>query len=415
MTTSPPPLGGSLDDQLTARLLHQRIIVLGQEVDDPIANRLCAQLLLLSAEDPHRDISLYINSPGGSVSAGLAIYDTMRLIPNDVSTLAMGLAASMGQFLLSAGTPGKRYALPHSRVLMHQGSAGIRGTAVDIEIQAENLEHTKNVMMRLIAEHTGQPVEKVEQDAVRDRWFTAEEAQEYGFVDAVLTDLATIAPAAGVRRVGLGVTTGVGAMSSYTIPSVIEKTLHGERAVDIYSRLLTDRIVYIGTEIDDGVANVVIAQLLHLESESRESPINLYLNSPGGSVTAMFAIYDTMQFIGSPVATTCVGQAASSAAVLLAGGTPGSRMVLPHARIVLHQPSTGGQGALPDLAIQAKEIVRLRAEMEEILARHTGQTRERLREDTGRDLVMNAEEAMAYGLVDGVLDSRKEQLVGAGR
>src|SRR4051794_25167584 len=134
--SSPPIPAGSLDDQLTARLLHQRIIVLGQEVDDGIANRLCAELLLLSAEDPQRDISLYINSPGGSVSAGLAIYDTMRLIPNDVSTLAMGLAASMEQFLLSSGTPGKRYALPHSRVLMHQGSAGIRCTAVDIEIQA---------------------------------------------------------------------------------------------------------------------------------------------------------------------------------------------------------------------------------------------------------------------------------------
>ena len=196
-------------------------------------------------------------------------------------------------------------------------------------------------------------------------------------------------------------------MSSYTIPSVVEKTLHGERAVDIYSRLLSDRIVYIGTEIDDGVANVVIAQLLHLESESPETPINLYLNSPGGSVTASLAIYDTMQFIGADVATTCVGQAASSAALLLAGGTTGRRMVLPHARVVLHQPSTGGQGALPDLALQAKEIVRLRAEMEQILARHSGQTVERLREDTGRDLVLVADEAVAYGLVDGVLGSRK--------
>ncbi len=195
-------------------------------------------------------------------------------------------------------------------------------------------------------------------------------------------------------------------MSSYTIPSVVEKTLHGERAVDIFSRLLTDRIVYIGTEIDDGVANVVIAQLLHLESENPASPINLYLNSPGGSVTASLAIYDTMQFIGSDVATTCVGQAGSSAAVLLAGGTPGRRMVLPHARVVLHQPSTGGQGALPDLAVQAKEIVRLRAEMEQILARHTGQSVERLREDTGRDLVLVAEEAVGYGLVDGVLGAR---------
>lgn len=195
MTTNAPerPLA-LLDDQLSSRLLQQRIIVLGQEVDDAVANRLCAALLLLSAEDPHRDISLYINSPGGSVTAGLAIYDTMRMIPNDVSTLGMGLAASMGQFLLSAGTPGKRYALPHARVLLHQGSAGIGGTAIDIEIQAENLEHTKNVMMGLIAEHTGQPVEKVERDALRDRWFTAAEARDYGFVDEILTDVRAVTP-----------------------------------------------------------------------------------------------------------------------------------------------------------------------------------------------------------------------------
>jgi ATP-dependent Clp protease protease subunit len=203
MTITRPELTGTLDDQLTARLMHQRIIVLGQEVDDPVAQRLCAALLLLSAEDPRRDISLYINSPGGSVSAGLAIYDTMRLIPNDVSTLALGLAASMGQFLLSAGTPGKRYALPHSRVLLHQGSAGLGGTAVDVEIQAQNLEHTKNVMMQLAAQHTGQPVEKVEQDAARDRWFTADEALEYGFVDRILTDLGEVTPGGITRPVGL--------------------------------------------------------------------------------------------------------------------------------------------------------------------------------------------------------------------
>ena len=196
-------------------------------------------------------------------------------------------------------------------------------------------------------------------------------------------------------------------MSQYTIPSVVEKTVRGERAVDIYSRLLTDRIVYVGTEIDDGVANVVIAQLLHLESESPETPINLYLNSPGGSVTAMLAIYDTMQFVRSPIGTTCVGQAASSAAVLLASGTPGSRMVLPHARVVLHQPSGGGQGTLPDLALHAKEIVRLRSEMERILSAHTGRSVEQVREDTDRDLILSAEEAVAYGVADGILDSRK--------
>jgi len=190
------------DEQLLSRLLHQRIIVLGAEVDDPIANRICAQLLLLSAEDPRADISLYINSPGGSVSAGLAIMDTMRLIPNEVSTLAMGLAASMGQFLLTAGTPGKRYALPHARVLLHQGSAGIGGTAVDIEIQAQNLEHTRDTVLGLIAAHSGQPIERIEQDSLRDRWFTAEEARAYGLVDHVVSTLDDIRPE-GRRAVGL--------------------------------------------------------------------------------------------------------------------------------------------------------------------------------------------------------------------
>src|SRR6201995_2081723 len=181
-----PWTAGSIDDQVTARLLHQRIIVLGQEVDDPIANRLCGQLLLLSAEDSRAPISLYINSPGGSVSAGLAIYDTMRLIPNDVSTLGLGLAGRMAQFLLGAGTPGKRFSLPHSQVLMHQGSAGFGGTAADIEIYAGQLERTGRTMVRLIAQHTGQPVERVEQDSLRDRWFSAEEAREYGFVDHIV-------------------------------------------------------------------------------------------------------------------------------------------------------------------------------------------------------------------------------------
>ncbi|WP_340538321.1 ClpP family protease [Nocardioides sp. GXZ039] len=196
-------------------------------------------------------------------------------------------------------------------------------------------------------------------------------------------------------------------MSSYTIPSVVERTPRGDRAVDIYSRLLTDRIVYLGTEIDDGVANVVIAQLLHLESENPDLPISLYLNSPGGSVTAVLAIYDTMQFIRSEVATTCVGQVGSSAALLLAAGQPGRRMLLPHARVVLDQPAGGGQGTLPDLAVQAKEIVRLRAEMEDALSRHTGVDVERLRLDTDRDLVLPAPAAVEYGVADGVLDSRK--------
>jgi ATP-dependent Clp protease protease subunit len=184
------------------RLLHQRIIVLGQEVDDAIANRLCAELLLLSAEDPHRDISLYVNSPGGSVSAGLAIYDTMMLVPNDVSTLAMGLAASMGQFLLTAGASGKRFALPHSRILLHQGSAGIGGTAIDIEIQAEDLRKTRDTVIGLVAEHTGQDVATIERDSRRDRWFDAQEALAYGFVDRVISSVDDVAPA-HTRSMGL--------------------------------------------------------------------------------------------------------------------------------------------------------------------------------------------------------------------
>ena len=194
---------GSVDDQLINRLLYQRIIVLGTEVDDKVANRLCAQLLLLSAEDPRTDISLYINSPGGSVSAGLAIYDTMQLIPNDVRTLAMGLAASAGQFLLSAGAAGKRFSLPHAQVLMHQGSAGFGGTAADIEIYARQLERIGDLMTRLTAQHTGQPEETIRHDGQRDRWFTAEEALAYGFIDHIVDRVDDVRPAVTGQRAGL--------------------------------------------------------------------------------------------------------------------------------------------------------------------------------------------------------------------
>ena len=193
---------GRIEDELVQRLMHQRIVVLGEALEEANGNRLMHQLLLLSAEDPHADISLWINSPGGSVSAMLAIHDVMRLIPNDVSTLAMGMAASAGQFLLSAGTPGKRYALPHSRVLLHQGSAGIGGTAVDIEIQADDLRLTVDTVIGLVAEHTGQDRETIERDSRRDRWFTAEQALDYGFVDRIITTLDDVAPQSR-RGVGL--------------------------------------------------------------------------------------------------------------------------------------------------------------------------------------------------------------------
>jgi ATP-dependent Clp protease protease subunit len=180
-------LPGGLDDHIYNRLLKERIIFLGSDVRDENANAICAQLLLLSAEDPEKDIWLYINSPGGSISAGMAIYDTMNWIPNDVATVAMGMAASMGQFLLSSGTKGKRYATPHARVMMHQPSGGIGGTATDIKIQAEQMLYIKNQMAELIAQHTGQTVEQITKDSDHDRWFSAAEAKEYGFVDHVFT------------------------------------------------------------------------------------------------------------------------------------------------------------------------------------------------------------------------------------
>lgn len=200
-------------------------------------------------------------------------------------------------------------------------------------------------------------------------------------------------------------------MGHYTVPTVIEKTANGERAVDVFSRLLSDRIIYLGTEIDDDVANVIVAQLLHLESDNPDAEIGLYINSPGGSMSAMTAIYDTMQFVRAPVATTCVGQAASAAAILLAAGAPGRRALLPHTRVLLHQPSTGGgQGQISDLALQARELLRVREQMERVLARHTGQDLETLRRDTDRDKIFTADEAVAYGLADMIITSRQPAL-----
>ncbi|WP_369228141.1 ATP-dependent Clp protease proteolytic subunit [Streptomyces sp. R39] len=180
-----PSIGGGLGDQVYNRLLGERIIFLGQQVDDDIANKITAQLLLLAA-DPDKDIYLYINSPGGSVTAGMAIYDTMQFIPNDVVTIGMGMAASMGQFLLTGGTAGKRFALPHTDIMMHQGSAGLGGTVSDIKIQAQYLLRTKKTMTELTALHSGQPVETILRDADRDRWFTPDEAKEYGLIDEII-------------------------------------------------------------------------------------------------------------------------------------------------------------------------------------------------------------------------------------
>ncbi|WP_235735234.1 ClpP family protease [Nocardioides alcanivorans] len=195
-------------------------------------------------------------------------------------------------------------------------------------------------------------------------------------------------------------------MSTYTIPNVISRTPRGDKVMDVYSRLLEERIVYLGTQIDDSVANALIAQVLHLDAENPDAPINLYINSEGGSIPATFALYDTIRFCRAPVATTCVGQAFSSTALLLAAGAPGQRTLLPHARVMLHQPSGQGRGTIPDLILAADEILRVREEMEQALAQHTGQDVETLRRDTDRDRIFRADEAVAYGLADAVISRR---------
>jgi ATP-dependent Clp protease protease subunit len=196
-------------------------------------------------------------------------------------------------------------------------------------------------------------------------------------------------------------------MKDYLVPVVVEQTSRGERSFDIYSRLLKERIVFLGTPIDDAVGNLIMAQLLHLESEDPDKDINLYVNSPGGDITSLFAIYDTMQYIKPDVSTICMGQAASAAAVLVLAGTKGKRYALPHSRILLHQPHGGAQGQAVDIEIQAKEIVRYRELLDQLIAEHTGQTLEKVSKDTDRDYILTAEEAVEYGVVDEVITSRK--------
>ena len=195
-------------------------------------------------------------------------------------------------------------------------------------------------------------------------------------------------------------------VSNYLVPTVVEQTNRGERAFDLYSRLLKENIVFLGTPIDDTVANLICAQLLHLESENPDRDISLYINSPGGDINSLFAIYDTMQYIKPDLTTICFGQAASAAAVLLAAGTKGKRLALPHSRILIHQPYAGAEGQVSDIELASREIQRLKTQLEEVLARHTGQSAEKVHDDTDRDFVLTAAEARDYGIIDEVIDSR---------
>lgn len=236
-------------EQARLQLLRQRIVVLDGQLNDDNGTLIATQILTLAAEDPDTDVALWIHSLGGSVPSMLAIRDVMRLVPCDVATVALGLACSAGQFLLSAGTPGKRFALPHARVLMHQGSAGIGGSAVEIEIQANDLRHIRDTVLGLVAEDTGQSRETVFEDSRHDHWYTAVEALEFGFIDHVVDSFDQIMP---LREQPHEARERSSEMSSYTIPNVITQHPRGERIMDVYSHLLSERIIYLGTAIDAG-------------------------------------------------------------------------------------------------------------------------------------------------------------------
>jgi len=408
------------------RLLKDRIIWLGSEVRDDNANEIAAKLLLLAAEDPEKDIYLYINSPGGSITAGMAIYDTMQFVPNDIVTVGIGMAASMGQLLLTAGTKGKRYITPNARVLLHQPHGGFGGTASDIQTQAHLINDMKKRLAQITAEATGKTLEQITEDGDRDQWFSADEALEYGFVDHIRASASDVVGGGGteqVEEIGQGWTTmnfGPSAQQSfpmpearYILPTFEERTSYGFKRQDPYAKLFEDRIVFLGVQVDDASADDVMAQLLVLESQDPDRDIVMYINSPGGSFTAMTAIYDTMQYVRPQIQTVVLGQAASAAAVILAGGEPGKRLALPNSRILIHQPMMGeaGRGQASDIEIQAKEIARLRDWLEMTLSNHSHKSVEEVHRDIDRDKILTADEALEYGLIDQVLNTRKSQSV----
>jgi ATP-dependent Clp protease protease subunit len=314
------------------RLLKDRIIWLGSEVRDENANEICAKILLLAAEDSEKDIYLYINSPGGSITAGMAIYDTMQFVPNDIVTVGIGMAASMGQLLLTAGTKGKRYITPNARVLLHQPHGGFGGTASDIQTQAQLILDMKNRLAEITAAQTGKTVEQINADGDRDRWFTAERPSSTASSTTSASRPPTSSAAAAPRTEG---TENEHAhrrhpagpqmpSSRYILPQFEERTAYGYKRQDPYNKLFEDRVIFLGVQVDDASADDVMAQLLVLESQDPDRDIIMYINSPGGSFTAMTAIYDTMQYVSPQIQTVVLGQAASAASVLLAAGAPAS-------------------------------------------------------------------------------------------
>ena len=404
---------------------------LGSEVARPDRQRHLRAAAAAAAEDPDTDIFLYINSPGGSVSAGMAIYDTMQYVQNDVATVAMGLAASMGQFLLCAGAPGKRYALPHARIMMHQPSGGLGGTASDIEIQAEQMLHTKKQMAELIAEHTGQTVEQIETDSDRDRWFTAEEAKDYGFVDHVVLSAGQVADREASQmsdmtlepeRERLASRSGAGDLGNPCTsrrPPLRPPAVRGAHVLRLSARSTrtpsSSRSASSSSarQIDDASPTTSWRSCCAWSRWTPTATSPSTSTRPGGSFTALTAIYDTMQFVKPDIQTVCLGQAASAAAVLLAAGTPGKRLALPNSRILIHQPYTEGASVRPPTSrsrpTRSCGCGRCWSRCSPSTA---GKTVEEVSRDIERDKILTAEAAVEYGLVDQVLESRKASLVG---
>ena len=390
-------------------LLENRIVFLQGEIYTANANDVVMKLLYLQSENRRKDIHFYINSPGGDVVSTLAIYDTMQILSCPVATYCVGQAASGAAVLLTGGTKGKRFALPHAQVMLHQPYGGVGGQVTDIEIQANEILRNRQMLNEILAIHSGQDMRE-DRQGYRPRFLPDRRGSQ------------ELRPGGRDPQEAAGRGRGAGRQEEVIrddctrerqsamplIPYVVEKSGREERVYDIYSRLLKDRIVFLGTGITDEVANSIVAQMLFLQSEDPKADIHFYINSPGGSVSAGLAIYDTMQFVNCDVATYCIGQAASMGAVLLTAGAQGKRFALPNARIMIHQPLAGMQGSAEEIMIHAKEFRRIKDRMNEILIRHTGHPLEKIEKDTDRDCFMTAEEACEYHLIDKVVSQMEK-------
>ena len=432
-------------------MLKERIVYLGlplfsdddakRQLGMDVTELIIAQLLYLEFDNPEKPIYFYINSTGTSWYSGdavgfeteaFAICDTLRYVKPPVHTICIGQAMGTAAVILSAGTKGQRAALPHASIVLHQPRSGAKGQATDIQIRAKEVLHNKQAMLEILATNTGRSVEQLSKDSDRMSYLTPDKAVEYGLIDRVLSsrkELPNSAPLSWLTHSNPGlncpgsVSPGFYPFSDFLdtlfimpigTPSVPYR-LPGsqmERWVDIYTRLGVERILFLGQEVSDGVANSLVAQMLYLDSEDSTKPIYLYINSPGGSVTAGLAIYDTMQYVKSDVVTICVGLAASMGAFLLGAGSKGKRLALPHSRIMIHQPLGGSnQRQASDIEIEAREILRIKDMLNNSMSQMTGQSFEKIEKDTDRDYFLSAAEAKDYGLIDRVIDHPTEAKV----